>query len=180
MAITPDGKTLLPMLEGALTTDPNQRRLFINEFDVRARAYTGRQWSYRLDSAANAIGDLTAVTQKRFLVIERDNLEGAAALFKKIFLVDLDQVDAEGFLVKHEVANLLEIRDPDNLARTWAGFPLSISDNRKRDPAECANARRAGRQQLSVQQWTRHRPARSQRVHRDSTGSASRGVTTPC
>ena len=103
------------MLEGALTTDPNQRRLFIHEFDIRGRAYTGRQWSYRLDSAANAIGDLTAVTQKRFLVIERDNFEGAAALFKKIFLVDLDQQDAEGFLVKHAVANLLEVRDPDNL-----------------------------------------------------------------
>jgi len=26
-------------------------------------------------------------------------------------------VDADGFLVKHEVANLLEIRDPDNIGR---------------------------------------------------------------
>jgi hypothetical protein len=115
MAITPDGKTLLPMLEGALTTDSNQRRLIINEFDVRGGEYTGRQWFYRLASSANAIGDLTAVTRKRFLVIERDNVEGPAAAFKKIFLVDLDRVDAEGFLVKHEVANLLEIRDPDNI-----------------------------------------------------------------
>ena len=117
MAITPDGKTLLPMLEGALTTDPNQQRLIINEFDIRVGAYTGRQWFYSLDSATHAIGDLTAVTQKRFLVIERDNLEGAAAAFKKIFLVDLDQVDGQGFLVKHEIANLLEIRDPDNIGQ---------------------------------------------------------------
>ena len=115
MAITPDGKTLLPMLEGALTTDPNQRRLIISEFNISGGAYTGRQWFYRLDSAANAIGDLTAVTPKRFLVIERDNLEGPAAAFKKIFLVDLDRVDGEGFVVKDEVANLLEIRDPDNI-----------------------------------------------------------------
>ena len=105
MAITPDGKTLLPMLEGALTTDPDQRRLIINEFDIRSGAYTSRQWFYRLDSAAYAIGDLTAVNRKRFLVIERDNSEGAAAAFKKIFLVDLGQIDADGFLVKSQTCS---------------------------------------------------------------------------
>jgi hypothetical protein len=36
--------------------------------------------------------------------------------FKKIFLVDLDETDSAGFLVKHEVADLLAISDPDNLA----------------------------------------------------------------
>jgi hypothetical protein len=47
MAISQDGRTLWPMLEGSLTTDPDQRRLIINEFDIRARRYTGRQWFYR-------------------------------------------------------------------------------------------------------------------------------------
>jgi hypothetical protein len=37
MAITPDGRRLLPMLEGALTTDPDQRRLIISEFDLSRR-----------------------------------------------------------------------------------------------------------------------------------------------
>jgi hypothetical protein len=116
MAILPDGKTLLPMLEGALTTDSDQRRLIINDFDLSRRRYTGKQWFYRLESELNAIGDFTAVTNERFLVIERDNFEGAAAAFKKIFVVDLDDVDDDGFLVKRQVANLLEIRDPHNLA----------------------------------------------------------------
>ena len=145
MAITQDGKTLLPMLEGALTTDPNQRRLIISEFNISGGAYTGRQWFYRLDSAANAIGDLTAVTPKRFLVIERDNLEGPAAAFKKIFLVDLDRVDGEGFVVKDEVANLLEDRRSRQHWRTRTYFPLSISDHRERHSVERANAWRAGR-----------------------------------
>ena len=61
MAISPDGKTLYPMLEGALTTDPDQRRLIINEFDIRKRRYTGRQWFYRLEDPLFAIGDLTTV-----------------------------------------------------------------------------------------------------------------------
>jgi len=35
MAISPNGKVLYPLLEGALTTDPDQRRLIINEFSIR-------------------------------------------------------------------------------------------------------------------------------------------------
>jgi hypothetical protein len=115
MAITPDGRTLYPMLEGALTTDLDQRRLIINEFSLRSRRYTGRQWFYRLESDAHAIGDFTAIDTKRFLVIERDNLEGAAAMFKKIYVVELDEVEDSGFLVKREVADLLQIRDPANV-----------------------------------------------------------------
>jgi hypothetical protein len=115
MAITPDGRTLYPMLEGALTTDPDQRRLTIYQFDLRTQRYTDRRWFYRLEATGQAIGDLTALTNTRFLVIERDNFQGAAARFKKIFLVDLDDVDAQGFLAKHLVADLMNIADPDNL-----------------------------------------------------------------
>jgi hypothetical protein len=115
MAITPNGKTLYPMLEGALTTDSDQRRLFINEFDLASRSYTPRQWWYRLEAVGNAIGDCTAFSDHEFLIIERDNNQGAAALFKKVFLVDLDVVDASGYLVKHEVANLMALRDPYDL-----------------------------------------------------------------
>ena len=119
MAIAPNGKTLYPMLEGPLTTDPDQHRLIINEFDLGTRRYTGQQWFYRLEASSatgQSIGDLTAVTNRTFLVIERDNFEGPAAAFKKIFLVDLDDTDSNGLLVKHEVADLLAISDPDNLA----------------------------------------------------------------
>ena len=112
MAISPDGKTLYPMLEGALLTDPDQRRLIINEFDIQTSSYTGEQWSYRLHQASHAIGDLTAVTKDLFLVIERDNFQGAAAVFKRIYLVNLRQTDALGYLVKYEVANLMDIDDP--------------------------------------------------------------------
>ena len=78
------------MLEGALTTDPDRQRLLISQFNLARKAYTGARWSYRLDAPAHAIGDFTAVTNRLFLVIERDGAEGAAAAFKKIFLVDLD------------------------------------------------------------------------------------------
>jgi hypothetical protein len=49
-------------------------------------------------------------------VIERDNLQGAAAAFKKIFVVRLGETDGSGFLVKRQVADLLQIADPYGLA----------------------------------------------------------------
>ena len=89
---------------------------------MRARTYTGQQWHYRLESATHAIGDLTTVTKHLMLVIERDNLQGAAAQFKRIFLVNLDEVGADGFLVKHQVADLMQLRDPLNLGGHGATF----------------------------------------------------------
>jgi hypothetical protein len=125
MAITPNGKTLYPMLEGPLTTDPDQRRLIINEFDIATKRDTGRQWFYALSASTatgQSIGDFTAVTDHEFLVIERDNFEGAASGFKKIYLVDFDNVSGDGFLIKTEVADLLHLRDPYNLGRLGTGF----------------------------------------------------------
>jgi hypothetical protein len=81
MALSVDGKTLYPMLEGALvtdaTTDPRRRVLY--EFDLRTKSYTGRTWDYRVDAASSnaVLGDLTALDQNRFVVIERDDDQGA-------------------------------------------------------------------------------------------------------
>ncbi|HEX6739651.1 MAG TPA: esterase-like activity of phytase family protein, partial [Vicinamibacteria bacterium] len=49
---------------------------------------------------------------QRFLVIERDSLVGAAALFKKVFAIDLRRADCDGFLVKREVLDMMNIGDP--------------------------------------------------------------------
>jgi hypothetical protein len=118
MALSIDGKTLYPVLEGALTTDPDPRRRLVNEFDVRARAYTGRTWQYHTDAAfPNAVlGDMTALDQHRFVVIERDDFQGAEARQKKIYLVDLRRVGADGFLDKRLVLDLLAIRDPNGVS----------------------------------------------------------------
>jgi hypothetical protein len=127
MAVSCNEKVLYPMLEGPLTTDSDQQRLIINEFRVKARRYTGRQWFYRLDAASStgqSIGDFTQINDHAFLVIERDNFEGASAAFKKIFLVDFNEVDGAGFLIKRQVADLLHIDDPGNLAGFGPTFRL--------------------------------------------------------
>src|SRR5262245_8762067 len=121
MALSADGKKLYPMLEGALTTDPDQSRLIINEFDLKSEEFTGQRWYYRLDSPGNSIGDMTAINSHQFLIIERDNNQGADAQFKKIFLVDFNETNPVGYLVKHEIVNLLNIADPNNLGGSGTG-----------------------------------------------------------
>jgi hypothetical protein len=118
MALSVDGTTLYPVLEGALTTDADPRRRLVHEFDVRRRAYTGRTWQYHTDAEfPNAvIGDFTALDQHRFVLIERDDFQGADARQKKIYLIDLRRVDAEGFLEKRLVLDLLRIADPDGIS----------------------------------------------------------------
>ena len=113
-----DGKTLYPMLEGALRNDPDPRRRIVNEFDLRSGAYTGRTWQYRVDAAFPdaVIGDLTALDQHRLVLIERDDAQGAEARQKKVYLIDLRRVDADGFLEKRLVVDLLRIRDPDGIS----------------------------------------------------------------
>jgi hypothetical protein len=118
LALSIDGKTLYPMLEGALVGDPDPRRRIVNEFDVGEGEYTGRTWWYRTDAAVpNAvIGDLTALDEHRFVLIERDDFQGAEAVQKKIYLVDLRRVDADGYLVKRLVLDLLRIGDPNGIS----------------------------------------------------------------
>jgi hypothetical protein len=116
MALSTNGNTLYPMLEGALTTDADQRRRTIYEFSLGSKAYTNQRWSYRTEEPAHAIGDLTALDSNRLLVIERDNNQGAAAQFKRVYVVDLRQVGSDGFLIKEDLVNLLQIQDPDRIS----------------------------------------------------------------
>ena len=116
MAISPNRKMLYPMLEGALTTDTDQRRRLIAEFDIADKRYTGKTFAYRMDAPSNSIGDFTGYDDNSYLVIERDGGQGTAAAFKRIFVVDLRNVDAQGYLVKTPLVDLLNISDPNGLS----------------------------------------------------------------
>lgn len=117
MAISPDGRFLYPMLEGALKTDPDPKlTLRIFEFDTLAKAFTGRLWHYRLEDPSNALGDLQSINDHELLVIERDGAQGPDAALKKIFRIDLSQIDAEGFVTKIELLDLLDIADPHGIS----------------------------------------------------------------
>jgi hypothetical protein len=115
MAMSPNGTTLYPMLEKAVTgDDPQLRRIY--EFDVRHDSYTGMRWWYRLDPGSVSIGDFTQVDSRRFVVIERDNEQGATAKIKRIYEVDLRRLNPDGTLVKTLVVDLMDIADPAGIS----------------------------------------------------------------
>jgi hypothetical protein len=132
MALSIDGKTLYPMLEGALRSDAvsNPRRRVINEFDLRTKQYTGRSWNYRVDAALpNAvIGDMTAIDEHRLLLIERDDNQGAQAAQKKLYLIDLRRIDEDGYLEKQLVLDLLHIPDPDGISTPARPGEFGVGD----------------------------------------------------
>ncbi|MFM6367144.1 MAG: esterase-like activity of phytase family protein, partial [Dolichospermum sp.] len=116
-AINTSKTKLITALEGVVTGDSATNDVLrIYEFDLTSKTF-GTQYKYKLEKTSNSqsINDLTAINDNEYLVIEKDRLTGAAADFKRIYKINLTQVDANGFLIKQEVANLLDIQDPNDL-----------------------------------------------------------------
>lgn len=138
MAMSPDGKLLYPLLEGALW-NPEQKAyetvggkpyLRILEFDTEKRQYNGKSWKYILESADHAIGDFNMIDGKHGLIIERDNLEGTAAYpcrssdhtrcfdkpaqFKRIYKVRLAE---NGIAEKLAYIDLMDIGDSKKISK---------------------------------------------------------------
>ena len=114
MAYSPDKRFLYPLLEGTVTGD-TAGDLRMYEYDIARAAYTGKRWTYRLDSAANAIGDAIGVDANRFLIIERDSNQGDAAALKRIYLADRRDRNSDGVMDKTLVVDLLNIANPRRL-----------------------------------------------------------------
>ena len=118
MSISPEGKWLYPMLEGAL--QDAAAGINIYTFNVEEKKFVNQNanqpsFRYRLDDGATAIGDFTMFSNTAGLVIERDSAEGKKARLKKIYRVDFRTREADGFLRKSLVADLLNIEDPHDL-----------------------------------------------------------------
>ena len=158
MAASPDGKFLYPLLEGPLVTESGEmeakdgkRFLRILEFDVAKGEYTGKSFKYTLEAPANAIGDFNMIDASTGLIIERDDTEGDAAQackdgaikadcfnvpakFKRIYKIDMSQADADGFVKKVGYIDLMDIQDPNKVARAGAKdgkltFPFFTIEN---------------------------------------------------
>ena len=154
MAASADGSRLYAMLEQPLyapnSDQPEGRFLRILEFDTQRAAWTGRVLRYRLEDGATAIGDFNMIDDRRALVIERDNGEGDPGLacaqgqqstaerpcfplparFKRVYVIDLGAVDAEGFVRKIGHIDLMAVRDPRGIARQRGDLPEGTARDR--------------------------------------------------
>lgn len=142
MAINPSKTRIYTMFERELSNDTNKQRRIMNVFDITANKFLTDvfyQYKVGVGTYINASGatvteyytpnDMTAVNDHQFLVVEKDRGAGdartgnfpdsradrVAAKYKKIFLVDLNKIDADGFLVKTELVDLMNLADPKNI-----------------------------------------------------------------
>lgn len=117
MAIEPDLRTLHPMLEGVTTEDAAKGRTrdlrvyTVRTTGTRASFAPGHSY-YRLDDPANAIGDFIMVNDRQGLVLERDNGQGASAVTKRVYLVDLDRTSRDGVMHKQLLVDLMNLPNP--------------------------------------------------------------------
>lgn len=110
MALSSDGRTLHPSLEGALFDDRDQRRRVVYAFDIATERFRPATADVRLGAAGDAIGDLTAAGPDTLLVIARDNAQGAAARTKDVLAVDVRRF--RGYLPTTPLVDLLSLDNP--------------------------------------------------------------------
>ena len=136
MAMTPDGSMLWAMLEGAILDAEGNREdgtVRVMAFDPQAGDWTGDHFRFRFTDGASAVGDFNFIDDTRALVIERDWGQGHPSLacadgqeegcfsspaeVKRITLIDTAQIDADGFVARIAQIDLMDIADPEGLAR---------------------------------------------------------------
>jgi hypothetical protein len=142
MASSKDGSKLYALLEGPVWNAEakdyervaGKEALRVLEFDVQAGKWSGRSWMYPLEANGNAIGDFNMIDGTTGLIIERDNGEGTAdkacpegqkrsdcfhdiAKFKRVYKIEMTDANAGGPVRKVGYIDLLNIADPQKLAR---------------------------------------------------------------
>ena len=75
-------------------------------------------------------GDFIMVNGHEALVIERDNLQGSAAAFKRIYLVDLRDADQDGWVSKRLLVDLMQLANPRGLSPTATRSRSPMSPSR--------------------------------------------------
>jgi hypothetical protein len=113
MALSKDGRTLYPILEGPLAGDDPLKRV-VFEFDVSDRRFTGRKWTYTMSRPGTLVSDATVLDRDHIIVLERDNNQGPAAEWKRAFLIRTPGRHAN--LEKRQILDLLNIRDPHRIS----------------------------------------------------------------
>jgi hypothetical protein len=115
MAINRSGSRLYTLLEKTVVGDA-PKTLRIDEFDIASETYTGVHYVYPLEAAGTAIGDMTAVDDHRFVVIERNGGTATSGTpFKKLFLIDIEGIGNGGPVTKTQLVDLMNIGDPHDL-----------------------------------------------------------------
>ena len=117
MDLAGDNKTLVTILEGTVAGDP-PKSLRMQRYDTAAQKWLPGTLIYELDPDTVSVTDMSRVDGNRFVVIERDDLEGDAAKAKRVYSIDLDRAVPGKPLAKKLVIDLLAIRNTHGLVES--------------------------------------------------------------
>jgi glycerophosphoryl diester phosphodiesterase len=124
MDLAGDDKTLVTILEGPVAGDP-PKALRVQRFDTASGKWLPFTLIYELDADTVSVTDISRIEGNRFVVIERDDLEGDAAKAKRVYSIDLDKALPGKPLQKKLVVDLLSIGNARGLAQVaLAGGPF--------------------------------------------------------
>jgi hypothetical protein len=113
MAMSRDGRTLYPILEGAVADDADKTLRRIYTFDIRSRAYKNGYQQMHVDDPGFMVGDAQVLRDGELVVIERDGGQGPTAKVKRLVGVDLSAAPAaDGTQPRRLIADMLNIADP--------------------------------------------------------------------
>jgi glycerophosphoryl diester phosphodiesterase len=123
MDLAGDDKTLVSILEGTVGGDA-PRTLRVQRYDTSAGKWLPGTLIYERDTDTTSVTDLSLIDGNRFVVIERDDLQGDAARAKRVYSIDLDHALPGKPLQKKLVIDLLAIGNARGLAVTSPGAPF--------------------------------------------------------
>lgn len=95
LAITPDGQTMVVLMQGpllqdgALDADGKRRGKVVRLIVIDRTSGKSSQYAYCLESPAYGLNEIEAISNHEFLVIERDGKGGKKAGFKRIARIDI-------------------------------------------------------------------------------------------
>ena len=113
-----------PFSKAWSTGDPPQQ-LRVQRYDTAADKWLPGTLIYELDPDTLSVTDMSRIDGNRFVVVERDDLQGDAAKAKRVYAIDLDKAVPGKPLAKKLVIDLLNIGNARGLAQTAApGAPF--------------------------------------------------------
>lgn len=152
IAVSPDGKYLYPIVEAPLWIEETKSfenldgKYFVRifEFDIEKGSFTGRSFKYALEDKNHSVTDFNLINGTTGLVIERDPGEGDVslacngdkakaaagdcfddpAMFKRVYKIDIGDLDKDGFVKKVAYIDLLDIKDPNGVSRLGTKSPV--------------------------------------------------------
>ena len=89
LAITPDGSTLVGIMQNPLAQDGGRNGLNVRMLVIDLASGTSKELIYPLDNRSYGVNELVAINSSEFLAVERDGAAGVAAVAKRIYKINI-------------------------------------------------------------------------------------------